>query len=110
MRLKVTWRQFKPVFRGLVISLMLGVWLTAIALAASPDLHALLHQDDGSHSHACLITLLFQGHLPVAFSETMTLVVAWCIAVLIPVACFRHLPLGDVRLLPSRAPPSLSFH
>lgn len=109
VRLKVTWRRIKPVFRGLGISLMLGLWLATVAFAASPDLHSRLHQDAGNHSHECLITLMFQGHLPVFFSETMTIVVPWCIGVLMPVACFRHLPLGDLRLLPSRAPPSLSL-
>ena len=80
------------------------VWLLGL-LAASPELHAAMHQDAGHEEHACAVTLFNQGVegtspavdftvAPLVLLEDSPAVVATC-----PAAAPRY------RLLPGRAPP-----
>ncbi|MEO6872012.1 MAG: hypothetical protein ABI233_07305 [Chthoniobacterales bacterium] len=47
--------------RAIVASSLLGAFLFALALAASPQLHARFHADAGSPNHECAVTLLATG-------------------------------------------------
>lgn len=47
--------------RAIVASSLLGAFLFALTLAASPQLHARFHADAGSPNHECAVTLLATG-------------------------------------------------
>ncbi|MBI1839345.1 MAG: hypothetical protein HYR88_00640 [Verrucomicrobia bacterium] len=47
-----------PLWRSIVGGCLLALWLLSTLMAASPDLHALLHPDAQSSSHECFITQL----------------------------------------------------
>jgi hypothetical protein len=86
---------------------MLGLWLGLGALAVSPKLHQLLHQDAQAPAHHCLISQCSKASLldgvvgqvfgtPPAGGEELP--------------CFtevRVLTTADRRLSPSRAPPEV---
>jgi len=88
------------------VILMLLLWLGTFALAASPQLHRLLHQDAQSLNHHCLITQVQQysalGDLPpvVAPAAPIAGLESVCSAE------FQLLPISDYRLSPSRGPPA----
>lgn len=46
--------------RWLAALLAITVWALGV-LAASPELHAALHHDDGEHAHECAVTLFAHG-------------------------------------------------
>ena len=48
-------------FRALIATGVLGAFLFALTLAASPQLHARFHADSGSANHECAATLLATG-------------------------------------------------
>lgn len=48
-------------FRAIVASGLLAAFLFALALAASPQLHARLHADAGASNHECAVTLIATG-------------------------------------------------
>src|SRR5262249_43327503 len=91
-----------------VVSGMLLLWLGMFALAASPQLHRLLHKDAQDFQHQCLITQIKQQWL-----------LAGCAAISLPVpqssnfeavlcADSQFVSADDFRLSPSRAPPSFN--
>jgi len=101
-----TSKQQPGVGRFAVSILMLLLWLGTFALAASPQLHRLVHPDAQNLDHHCLITQVQQHLLLAAFA-----------AVVVPVAvspepastcreAFQFLPACDYGVSPSRAPPS----
>src|SRR6266404_3833359 len=49
------------------IALMLFLWLGTCALAASPELHRLIHKDAQAPVHNCLVTQLQQHSLLTGF-------------------------------------------
>src|SRR5437899_2988525 len=90
------------------VALMLSLWLGTLALAASPQLHRLIHKDAQSLNHHCLITHLKQHSLLAASS---TILAPTPPIVDVGSACSpdpQFLPTRDYRLSPSRAPPSAS--
>jgi hypothetical protein len=97
----------RGVARVLIVSLMLLLWLLTAALAASPDLHHLLHPDSKSATHECLVTLLSKSQLLGGGA-------AGCALAPVPIifASLRIIESSpssgvDLRLSPSRAPPVL---
>jgi hypothetical protein len=85
---------------------MLLLWLGTLALAASPQLHSLLHQDSQSPTHHCFITQL-QRHSVLAGSAPVTAPAAPPVQVqAIARAEPQFLASINYRLSPSRAPPS----
>ena len=84
---------------------MLLLWLSMYALAVSPELHHLIHQDRQDPSHNCVVTQL-QHHqvLPGLVATAIPAPpVAWRPAASAGEGQF--LPSYDYRLSPSRAPP-----
>jgi len=90
---------------GLVAGLMLLLWLSTFALAASPQLHHLFHRDAPSVSHQCLITQLQQHPLWVGFALPVAPAVAPAVVTLAGCAQIQAFSHSDIRLSPSRAPP-----
>jgi len=89
----------------LVVSLMLVLWLGTTALAASPQLHHLLHKDSRSTTHECLVTLLSKSQLLAGGAATFVLVLTPVFFGLLLIAESSHFSLIEYRLSPSRAPP-----
>ena len=89
------------------VVLMLLLWLGTFALAASPQLHRLLHRDAQSVNHHCLITQLQQHPLWVGFAPAVAPVTAPAVVTSFGCADSQAFPHSDLRLSPSRAPPLL---
>lgn len=47
--------------RAIIAGSLLGAFVFALALAASPQLHARFHADAGSSNHECAVTLIAAG-------------------------------------------------
>ena len=88
-----------------IVGLMLWLWLATSALAASDNLHCLLHQDAHSVSHHCLVTHLQQHSLLLGGGQTVVLADAPLIVEPYRYEIVPLLPVHDYRLAPSRAPP-----
>jgi hypothetical protein len=77
-------------------------------MAAAPALHELVHHDAGDPSHQCAVTLFLGGqvHCPGTGVEVIK-----SAPILISLAPARRIVCisADVRLLPSRGPPSPFF-
>jgi len=86
--------------------LMLLLWLSTFALAASPQLHNLFHRDAQNVSHQCLITQLHQQPLWVGFALPVAPVAAPAVVTLAGRTDFQAFPHSDLRLSPTRAPPA----
>jgi len=85
---------------------MLFLWLATSLLAASPDLHRLLHLDAQDPNHHCLVSQL-QEHSPLAASSVMMTPVP-AVSLQATVCVYDFVPFSfDYRLSPSRAPPSV---
>ncbi len=85
---------------------MLLLWLVTFALAASPDLHHLLHQDAQGPTHSCVVTQVQQhsvlsGFVPVIVPAAPSL----CLG-LLGNDDSQFLHSCDYRFSPSRAPPA----
>jgi len=86
---------------------MLFLWLATFALAASPQLHQLLHQDAQSLNHHCLITQIKQHSL---LSSAPTALAPIPPPVGLGSVCCpdsQFLPTFDYCLFFSRGPPSI---
>lgn len=90
-----------------VAGLMLGLWLSVWALAASPQLHRLLHQDAQAPAHQCLITQIQQQPLLVGFVVALVPVPALVRFSEVFRPGFHFLPVSDFRLAPTRGPPAI---
>ena len=104
--LRLVKRHFKAHGKVVIASLLAGLVLLLDAMAASPSLHELIHQDAGKPDHECAVTMFAHGQVdsaavdvpvvaPPAFVETVPAAV---ISVFSP--AIEHLPAG-------RAPPVL---
>ena len=93
----------------LVVSLMLVLWLGTAALAASPQLHHLLHKDSKSATHECLVTLLSKSQLLAGGAATFVLALIPVFFGLLLIAESSHFSIIEYRLSPSRAPPARSY-
>ena len=89
------------------VLLMLLLWLATFALAASPQLHRLLHADSKKPNHHCLVTQLQHHPLLVGLVPVVSPVVAPSGLAAICQPDFQFLPATDRRLAPSRGPPSV---
>jgi len=83
---------------------MLLLWLGTLALLTSPDLHNLLHKDSCEPDHLCLITKLLQ-HSPALATITIAAPLPATLPGYLPVRLFEFVPICDLRLYHSRAPP-----
>lgn len=102
------WKGWKPAGRAVntVLSVVLASQMLAIlALAASPELHHLVHSDSDRADHHCLVTLFAKGQisgpelLPVVAVVAIFLVCAVWLPDAKPRLAFEY------RFAPSRAPP-----
>jgi len=84
---------------------MLVLWLGTFALAASPQLHRLLHQDAPGPNHQCLITQLQQQPLLAGVAVVSAPAMALGPMLSVAPAVCQFSPVRDCRLAPSRAPP-----
>ena len=92
-----------------VAVMLLGLWLFVALLAAVPQLHRALHADSDSPTHHCVVEKLTGGGLiygPVAdvHVDPVREAFASLPAHDIPIFSF------DLRLAPSRGPPSSSMY
>jgi hypothetical protein len=92
--------------RVIIAGGLLSAFLFALALAASPQLHARLHADAGSPSHECAVTLIASGKyeqadappvfgLPqpaVVFEKIPALAPDWVAAPFLGASIFEHAP------------------
>jgi hypothetical protein len=92
--------------RRLAAGLMLFLWVGTFALAASPQLHRLLHSDAQEAGHHCLITQIQQQPLLTGFVPVVVPAAPASCAELVCRAEFQLVPSRDYLLSPSRAPPS----
>ena len=91
------------------VGLMLVLWLGLVTLSSSSELHQVLHPDAHHLSHECLVTYFTKSHF--LFVSTVLMVSVILCADFSPVPQESNAPdaVGDLRLGPSRAPPSSSF-
>jgi hypothetical protein len=87
---------------------ILLLWLVTFALAASPQLHRLLHRDADSSDHKCLITQIQQQSFAAGIHPTVAPIVLAAKTELVCCAEARFLSARDYRLSPSRAPPAVT--
>ncbi len=99
-------RDFFKEARQAVAALCLLLFLAVQAMAASPALHALVHSDSTDPSHQCAVTLFLHGQV---HSSSAAIAPARSAPVFAaePLVCAAIFASSDVRLLPSRGPPSL---
>jgi hypothetical protein len=86
---------------------MLGLFFALQVVCCSPTLHRWLHPNSTSPDHQCVIRLVSQGQIDHAHPEV---VLPTPPRNLVEVVCpdFFVLLTVDYRLLPGRAPPSVS--
>jgi hypothetical protein len=92
--------------RFAAVGLMLSLWLGTSALAVSPQLHLLLHQDSHNIKHECFVTQLSKGSAlssQVVVTALAPPLIELSLSRLSEAGCFS---VSDYRLSPSRAPPS----
>jgi len=97
-------RPFQRQGKAIIASLLAGLVLLLDALAASPQLHELIHQDAGSAEHQCAVTLFAHGQVDAAAVEVAASVPDCPVEFLPPVsaAIFQSLV---ATLPPGRGPP-----
>ena len=92
--------------RAVVASSLLSTFLFALALAASPQLHARFHADAGSPNHECAVTLIATGKYEqsdappvlvvpepaVVFEKIPALAPVWVAAPFLGACIFEHAP------------------
>jgi len=93
---------------GAVACLMLVLWLGTIALAASPQLHRLLHPGSQNADHVCLIPQLQLHPFLVTVAPPAAPTPSFGPASAVHPLDFQFIPACDHRLALSRAPPSVS--
>jgi len=98
----------KNLATGAVTCLMLVLWLGTILLAASPQLHRLLHPGSQNADHVCLITQIQLHPFLVTLAPPAAPAPSFGPARAVHPLDFQFIPTCDHRLAPSRAPPSVS--
>ena len=92
--------------RAIIASGLLSPFLFALALAASPQLHARFHADAGSPGHECAVTLIATGKYEqadappimvapepaVVFEKIPALAPIWVAAPFLGARIFEHAP------------------
>jgi hypothetical protein len=88
--------------------LLLGLFLSLLALANFSYLHKAIHSDAGSPDHQCAVTLLVSGPVESALNEA-----ALIVAVGLILFCFKEAPAAVQSfpfLPPGRGPPAFSHN
>lgn len=93
-----------PLIRWVAASCALLVWLLGL-LAASPELHAVLHQDADQAEHACAVTLFSQGVDGAVSPSVFTVTPLLLLDDTPPAIAVCQAAAPRYRLLPGRAPP-----
>ena len=70
--LKLATRHFKLPGKAVIATLLAGLVLLLDAMAASPALHELIHNDAGSTEHQCAVTLFAHGQVDSATVDIST--------------------------------------
>jgi hypothetical protein len=95
-----------PSWRALVASGLLSAFVFALALAASPELHARFHPDASHSEHECGVTLIASGQfeqagvapifvtpqLAILLPRLTTLNPVWVLAAFLGGSIFEHAP------------------
>lgn len=91
--------------KWLLTSLIVGTILLIDLMAASPELHELIHFDAGKPDHECTVTLFGHGQVDSAVGQIAapTIRIQWVDA--IPPVTFVVVDPFVILLPPSRAPP-----
>jgi hypothetical protein len=89
--------------------LMLGLWLALIGLSSSENLHRFFHSDSQQANHECLVTFFSKSYLLGAFTPAAVLLAVFVCFGLLRLAEGVRPPLDDIRLAPSRGPPTCSL-
>jgi hypothetical protein len=85
----------------------LALWLTTVALTASPQLHHWLHKDSQDPHHVCLVTLLSQHSLLATSAPTVAAEPPQLAAQAPFIFSSESIPSFDYAVSHGRAPPSL---
>jgi hypothetical protein len=85
--------------------LMLALWLVTCAVAASPQLHALLHKDAQTPQHYCLFTQLSQHSITASSGIVIAPDPAPLVGHGVRVTETEFLPSFDFVISDGRAPP-----
>ncbi len=89
------------------VGTMLLLWLGLYALEVSPDLHRFLHQDAQNSAHNCLVTQLRHHSVLSGFAPSLLPAAPVTWSFVQPHPTFVLFSSVDLRLSPSRAPPSV---
>ena len=103
---RLTAHRRSSIGRIAAVSVMLGLLLGISALAVSPHLHHLLHQDSKSANHNCLAAQLNKAPLVAGYANVSIVAPTSVFPGSAGFVEFRYFPASDYRLSPSRAPPS----
>jgi hypothetical protein len=103
----------KKLFKGKsvrsgTVSLLIGLILLLSALAASPQLHKLVHADADCADHNCVVTLFAAGHFAAADTAVVVVGIALLFGAVALLTETFLLPVAEYRFSPSRAPPIAS--
>jgi hypothetical protein len=83
-------RSLGMVFRSAVLWVVLFGLSSALILAASPDLHRLVHQDARDDGHQCLVTILDGGGMEPSCVPPAAVAPLPAVAELLPVQIVRQ--------------------
>ncbi len=97
-------RHFKRQGKAVIASLLAGLVLILVAMAACPALHELIHRDADSAEHQCAVTLFAHGHVDSSTVEVSVVVPATSIEVT-PRMVFSVFAPAIENLPSGRAPP-----
>jgi hypothetical protein len=106
-----SWLAFKrqrSVARFTIVGLVLALWVATSVIAASPQLHRLLHQDAQHLNHYCLYTQLSQHSFLAGFTPALAPQPPTFITRAPSLSSSESLPSFDYVVSHGRAPPVLS--
>lgn len=101
-------KRHRSVARFTLVGLVLALWVATSAIAASPQLHQLLHQDAQHLNHYCLYTQLSQHSFLADFTPTLAPEPPASTTRAPSLSSSESLPSFDYVVSHGRAPPALS--
>jgi hypothetical protein len=108
VHLGLAFKRQRSVARFTLVGLVLSLWIATSAIAASPQLHRLLHQDAQHLNHYCLYTQLSQHSFLADFTPTLAPAPPTLATGAVSLSSSESLPSFDYVVSQGRAPPSLS--
>jgi hypothetical protein len=91
--------------KPLIAGLLLGMFLSVLAMAQFQALHHALHPEAGQPNHECAVTLLTSGQIETAtVGVSVSLAPSFVITFQLPET--PVFTVADYSLLPGRAPPA----